>query len=143
VADPPHRYKVLPRGTWGGPPLGVPTDAHRHAEYVVEWLQRQMDLAHGVEVRWFAPAGPLDWDGDPGVFASEVPIWGCVRKADPQTACLNLALTRASVGKLIRVLVHEVCHVEQLQRPGVEGRYVEDLERAAEDLTALLCAGVA
>jgi hypothetical protein len=120
----------------------VPDAAVRQVDYALTVLQRDLDLGHGVRVRWFDVAGAQDWAGDPGVFAADVPLWGCVRTEDPQTVCLNVALSRASVGKLTRILVHEVCHVEQLQRPGVEGRYVDDLERAADSVVALLCQGV-
>jgi hypothetical protein len=143
VADAPHRYKVLPRGTWGGPPLGVPSEAHRHAGYVVAWLQRHLDLAQGVEVRWFAPAGAHDWDGDPGVFASAAPLWGCVDPQAPAEARLNVALARGPTGRLITTVVHEALHAEELAR-GLQRRLTHDeLERLTQDLTALLCAGVA
>lgn len=139
----PVRYKLLPRGTWGATPWGVPDAAHDQAQHVVWTLQRQMDLCSGVEVRWFAPAGPMDWDGDPGVFVAERPLRGCVDPAAPTEARINVTLAERPVAQLIRTTVHEALHCEQLGR-GLDRRLThEALEQLAQEVTALLCVGVA
>lgn len=143
LPDEAIRYKLLPRGTWGATPWGVPGAAHEQAQHVVRTLQREMDWCHGVEVRWFAAAGPLDWDGDPGVFAGHRHLWGCVDPRAPTEARLNVSLTRRPVAELIRTTVHEALHAEELHR-GLERRLThEALEQLTQEVTALLCVGVA
>jgi hypothetical protein len=145
VADAPARYtyKLLPPGAFGTPPRGVPDAAHRATGYALAVLQRDLDLGHGVTVRWFAAAGPQDRDGDPGLFASAHPLWGCVDPAAPTEARLNLALTRGPVARLLTTVVHEALHCEELSRGLDRRRTHAELEQLTQELTDLLCAGVA
>lgn len=139
----PVRYKLLPRGTWGATPWGVPGAAHEQAQYAVTVLQRDMDWCHGVEARWFAAAGPTDRDGDPGVFAGHRHLLGCVDPRAPTEARLNVSLAQRPVAELSRTTVHEALHAEELHR-GLERRLThEALEQLTQEVTALLCAGVA
>lgn len=140
MTDGPWRYKLLPPGAFGTPPLGVPYEAHRQAEYVVDWLQAHLDWAYHVRLAWFEAAGPTDRDGDPRVFVSERPLRGCVDPDDPMTARLNVTLCRRPTAELIRSTVHEVCHVGQLARRSPLP--VDELEREADDLVAILCRGM-
>ena len=142
MPDGPWRYKLLPRGALGTPPIGVPYEAHRQAEYVVAWLQKELDWAHGVEIRWFEAAGTTDRDGDLGVFVSHQPLRGCVDPADPMTARLNVALCRRPTAHLIRSTVHEALHCDQLARQLDVRRSPEELERLTEDCVAILCRGL-
>lgn len=137
-----YRYKLLARGPLGGPPWGVPDAAHRDAEYAIAILQRQVDLCHNVVLRWFVAAGPQDRDGDPGLFASAHPLWGCVDPHAPTEARLNAALARGPVGRLITTVVHEGLHCEELGRGLDRRRSHAELEQLTQELTALLCAGV-
>jgi hypothetical protein len=142
VADGAYRYKLLAMGPWGSPPRGVPYEAQTRVEYALTVLQRNFDLCHGAQVRWFDVAGSQDWDGDPGVFVSAHPLLGCVDPKAPTEARLNVALTRGPTGALIRTTVHEALHVEELARGLQRHRTHAELEQLAEDVTALLCRGV-
>lgn len=142
MTEGPFRYKLLPPGAFGTPPRGVPDEASRQVEYALTVLERDLDLCHGVAVRWFAPAGPQDWPGDPGLFESDRPLRGCVDPAAPTEARLNVALVRRPTAQLIRTTVHEALHVEELAR-GLDRRLsVEALERLTDDVVALLCQGL-
>ncbi len=143
MADGPFRYKLLPAGAFGAPPIVVPDEAHRQVDYALTVLERDLDLCHGVRVRWFDVAGPQDRAGDPGVFASHHPLRGCVDPAAPTEARLNVVLAHGPPAQLIRTTVHEALHCEELRR-GLERRLGhEGLERLAEEVTGLVCTGVA
>jgi hypothetical protein len=111
-------------------------------EYARTVLQRDLDLRHGVQVRWFDVAGFHDWPGDSGVFVSDRPLRGCVDPAAPTEARLNVALTRRPAGELLRTLTHEGLHVEELRRGRDRRRSHEALERPAEEVVTLLCVGI-
>jgi hypothetical protein len=125
-------------GCWGVPPEKVSL-----CSYVLAVLRRDFDLGHTVTaVRWFHEADSLTQDGDRDTFRAGAGEAGHVVVAEPDVIWLNRALCDLPDRVLTRILVHEVCHVHQLHRPGAESRTVEDLERQADEATAILTEGL-
>ena len=124
-------------GEWG-----VPREKVVLCEFVVQALRRDFGMGHAVTaVKWFHLADDLARDGDAGVFRALPSEAGFVTRAEPGTIWLRRELCRLPDARLIRILVHEVMHVEQLARGSPLP--VDELEREADDLVGILCRGLA
>ena len=141
MPDPPAATRLFRKehGLWG-----VPSEKASLCEYVLDVLRRDFDLGAAVRaVKWFHSADALARDGDADTFRGPPRLGGYVDLDESDVIWLNRWLCELPEATLTRTLVHEVCHVEQLRQPGVRGRRVDDLERAADDVVALLCRGLA
>lgn len=121
---------------------GVPRATVNHAAYVVEQVQRDYEIGTAVRaVRWFREADALARDGDRDVFRGREDELGYVAVAEPDVIWLRAELSRLSVARLTRTVVHELVHADALARRRL--LTVEEHERLAADVTAIICRGVA
>ena len=98
-------------------------------------------MGHSVQrVRWFHDADASARDGDQDVLRHGPGLRGFVDRDEPDTIWLRRELCLLPDAGLTRTLVHEVMHVEQLAR-GTR-LPVDELEREADDLVAILTRGL-
>lgn len=121
---------------------GVPRAAVGHAAYVLEQVQRDFGIGTAVRaIKWFREADASARDGDQGVFRGPAGELGYVAVAEPDVVWLRAELGRMPAAVLIRTVVHELCHSDQVVRGSPLP--VAELEQEAVDLTKILCAGLA
>ena len=119
----------------------MPWDKVGLCEHVLHTLRRDFEMGHPVRaVKWFHDADASARDGDQDVFRGAPVEAGFVTRSEPDVIWLRRELCLLPDARLIRTLVHEVMHVEQLAR-GTR-LPVDELEREADDLVAILCRGL-
>lgn len=138
VADPPRETRLYRKehSAWG-----VPSGALMQVAFVLDVLRRDFGMGHAVRaVKWFHAADALAQEGDQDVFRAPEVEGGYVARAEPGVIWLRRELCLLPPAVLTRTLVHEVMHVEQFAR-GTR-LPVDELEREADDLVAILCRGL-
>ena len=119
----------------------MPWEKVRLCEHVLYTLRRDFEMGHAVRaVKWFHDADASARDGDQDVFRGAPVEAGFVTRSEPGVIWLRRELCLLPDARLIRILVHEVMHTEQLAR-GTR-LPVAELEREADDLVAILCRGL-
>ena len=120
---------------------GVPVEKLGQVEFVLYALRRDFGMGHGVTaVKWFHDADASAREGDQDVFRKGPGLLGFVDRDEPGVVWLRRELCFLPDADLTRTLVHEVMHCEQLAR-GTR-LPVDELEREADDLVAILCRGL-